>query len=283
MPSNRLRPPRTLYRTNKSQLAFDLFWDWSVVFVACWIGYTSDILVGKLLAILFIGTHLHRIAILGHDGAHFLFAKNRRLNDIVANLLCFYPLGGTVEGYRAWHFNHHRWVGTANDPEREIKQGHLYSIPFSRKRFSVVFLLDLVGLGIREVVKQLWVIRPKQLKPLLGLIAFWVLSVAVLLTVGWHEVLVIYLVSIYPSFWAVFRIRSWTEHIGIQGTHRFDPGVFVRYFLFPYNTWCHYEHHKWPTISYQHLPAARECDTAVEILSTKQLFDFFSGKSYERR
>jgi fatty acid desaturase len=101
MHSDRLRPPREFNWTNKSHLAFDLFWDWSVVFVACWLGYTSDMLVGKLLAILFIGTHLHRLAILGHDGAHFLFAKNRRLNDIVANLLCFYPLGGTVEGYRS--------------------------------------------------------------------------------------------------------------------------------------------------------------------------------------
>jgi fatty acid desaturase len=168
-------------------------------------------------------------------------------------------------------------------PELEVKQERLYSIPFSRKHFSVVFLLDLVGFGIREFVKLLRVLRPKQLKPILGLLAFWGLAVAVLMTVGWQDVLVIYFISILTSFWAVFRIRTWSEHIGIQGTHRFDPGVFARYFLFPHNTWCHYEHHKWPTISYQHLPAARECDTSVEILSSKQLFDFFSGKSSERR
>ena len=42
--------------------------------------------------------------------------KHRFLNDLVADLFCFFPLMGTIHFYRLFHFAHHQYT---NDPERD--------------------------------------------------------------------------------------------------------------------------------------------------------------------
>jgi Fatty acid desaturase len=37
--------------------------------------------------------------------------------DLLANTLCEWPLMSNLSGYRAFHFEHHRKVGTPDDPE----------------------------------------------------------------------------------------------------------------------------------------------------------------------
>jgi fatty acid desaturase len=40
---------------------------------------------------------------------HHCAFRNRRLNDLVAQTLCFWPLYGDLHGYRAFHLAHHRF------------------------------------------------------------------------------------------------------------------------------------------------------------------------------
>lgn len=63
-----------------------------------------------------IGCIQHRIALLGHEGSHHLLHPDRRLNDLIAELLCFFPLFGTLSQYRAKHLSHHLHP---NDPEHD--------------------------------------------------------------------------------------------------------------------------------------------------------------------
>ena len=55
-----------------------------------------------------IGTRQHALGILGHDAAHRLACRSRRLNDVLGQLICFWPIGATLGGYRRYHFDHHR-------------------------------------------------------------------------------------------------------------------------------------------------------------------------------
>ena len=64
-----------------------------------------------------IAARQHALGTLGHDGAHRLICRNRVLNDLLANILCTWPLMSNLSGYRAFHFEHYRKVGTPDDPE----------------------------------------------------------------------------------------------------------------------------------------------------------------------
>ena len=52
-----------------------------------------------------------------HEAAHFNIAPNRRLNDILANLVIGYLTGRDIRPFRDVHFDHHRHLGTTEDPE----------------------------------------------------------------------------------------------------------------------------------------------------------------------
>lgn len=257
-------------------MIFDIAWNWAMILAAYGVYFWRPSVPTLILAIVFSGIHWHRLAIMGHDAAHFLFFKNRLLNDAVANLLCFYPLTSTIEGYRDWHFVHHRTVGTSEDPELAFKKGRLYERPVSRKRFLGVALLDCLGLGARELTILIRVIAPKKVAHQLPLLAYWFIVLALLWETGYWEILCIHVLSMFTAFWAVFRVRGWSEHVAIEGTHRFSAHPIFQYVFFPHKTWCHYEHHQWPSIPYRNLPAARELERTPPVLTLEELFDYFA-------
>jgi len=69
-----------------------------------------------LLTIFFTGCLIHRIGLLGHEASHNLLHPNRLWNDILAELLCFFPLWSSMGSYRAKHAGHHLHP---NDPDRD--------------------------------------------------------------------------------------------------------------------------------------------------------------------
>lgn len=68
------------------------------------------------LAVAMIGACQHRLAGLGHEGAHYILLKNRVLNELVSDWFCMFPLFATTEQYRQIHLGHHEY---ANDWERD--------------------------------------------------------------------------------------------------------------------------------------------------------------------
>jgi fatty acid desaturase len=69
-----------------------------------------------LLAIVLVGVGQHRLVMLGHEASHFLLFKNARLNEIVANWFCFFPVWSVAYNYRLQHLAHHQYT---NDPLRD--------------------------------------------------------------------------------------------------------------------------------------------------------------------
>src|SRR5438128_5256668 len=97
--------------------------------------------------ILIIGNRQHALTILGHDGTHYTLSRNAALNDFLTNLLCFWPLGLTVSGYRALHYAHHRNTGTENDPELGHKRmrSPQWDLPAKPRTVLRYALMDLIG------------------------------------------------------------------------------------------------------------------------------------------
>jgi fatty acid desaturase len=71
-----------------------------------------------LVAIPVIGTQYYGLAILGHDGVHKRLAQTRRINNLVADISIYSPVGLITERNGRNHLEHHAKLGTAQDPDR---------------------------------------------------------------------------------------------------------------------------------------------------------------------
>jgi fatty acid desaturase len=226
-----------------------------------------------------IGTRQHSLAILGHESTHFLVARRRWLNDLVGNVVGFWPLFVTNEGYRRWHFQHHQTVGTGDDPERAVKRGRLYTLPLKPWQFVLIFVGDLVGLGIPELARLVYTIRPPSWSYYLGPALLWTSFV---LGAWWCHALWIpgvWVLATLTAFWSVYRIRSWAEHTGIgDQTYRFRAGPLLEFLFFPNKSSHHFEHHRWPSIPCYNLEKTRPLEDKVPVMSVREMFRFFAGE-----
>ena len=96
------------------------------------------------LTVIATGIIIHRIGLLGHESSHNLLVPNRLWNDVLANLLCFFPLWSSLTSYRAKHLGHHLHP---NDPDHDPnwagdKAAELYArFPMPRPSFIFQYYL----------------------------------------------------------------------------------------------------------------------------------------------
>ncbi len=272
-----------------------LRWSASLLFDWAWIasGFVLFAALGKPWILfpvfgLWIGCRQHGLALLGHDATHRLALPWRPWNDRIGEVLAGWPLGAIMDrGYRDWHFEHHRTLGTPRDPELAYRgSDSLYARPITKGVIVRRFLLDLIGLGVPDLLGFLKEILPERRLRYWGPVSLY----AGLLLVCWQLdalwVFGLWCVSVATGFWATFRIRTWMEHVGLeqggaQGSHRFSASPLERLLLFPHNTHCHYEHHLLPQVPYSRLPAlrehlvAREGDKGRAVLPFGEVLDRF--------
>jgi fatty acid desaturase len=104
--------------------AWGLHWFWNVPLT--------------LLAVVVIGACQHRLTNLAHEASHYMLFHNRKLNELVSEWFCMFPMLSSTHFYRLQHLAHHQFV---NDPERDpdVTQmkasGHRYKFPMTPRRF----------------------------------------------------------------------------------------------------------------------------------------------------
>jgi len=222
--------------------------NWLVITAAITLACTLNHAVGYVIAVLVVGTRQHALAVLAHDGAHHHVTRVRWLNDAVTSFFCFWPLGVGLHGWRKFHFKHHRTVGTANDPELQIKRKYSRRWSPNTKQWRQ-FILDLMGFSALEATMLIRLAPPERkidfIGPVLVLLTAWTI---VLYWADWRA-LAIWHIAAATSFWAMFRLRAFTEHVGTTSTHRLrEPPWWKKLLYLPENTWLHWEHHKYPAI-----------------------------------
>jgi fatty acid desaturase len=91
-----------------------------------------------LVAIVAIGAGQHQLSGLAHEGVHHILFRNRKMNELVSDWFCLFPLFSSTYHYRLQHLAHHQFV---NDPDRDpdVSQlqtsGHWFQFPISRQQF----------------------------------------------------------------------------------------------------------------------------------------------------
>ena len=202
------------------------------------------------LAIVVIGTRQHALAVLGHDGTHHTISRHRGLNDALS-LLCFWPLGMGAHGYRRFHFQHHRLVGTPGDPELRHKErfaAKWSADNLAPHRRAYLLVTDLCGAGVLELLTVLRLARPARVSDWIGP-PLTVLTLAVLCVAGgaWQAVAVWFL-ALPTVFWAGFRQRCLEEHVGVVYTRvrLRAPRWWQRLLYLPHHIGKHALHHDLP-------------------------------------
>jgi fatty acid desaturase len=253
--------------------------DWAVIVLCIALAGAVDHWAIYVLAVFVIGTRQHALAIMGHDGAHLLACRPRWLNDLVTVLFCFWPLGLGISAYRKHHFTHHRRPGTKVDPELAYKRSRApqWDLPSPRRRMYLYFLKDVVGLGLIDLVHAMRVVPPVTAIDVVGPLLFWAAALAVLLWTGSAWIIVLWLAGLITSFWAMFRLRIWTEHLGTGDVHRISARWWQGLLFLPHNTWCHFEHHRWPSVPCWNLPAARSLDRSTRVWRLAELLDSYQS------
>jgi fatty acid desaturase len=260
------------------------FWrvafDWSIIAACFCAAYWVPHPAIWLACVVIIGARQHALAILGHDGAHRMACRNRFLNDTLTGLLCFWPLGFAINGYRRFHFKHHRTVGTDEDPELIHKNHKWLGQWQTPMKLLLHVTMDCLGGSLPHLGMAAYLTRPTSLLDQLGPALTISGLVALTWWIGCLWIPLLWFGSLWTSFFVVFRFRLWTEHVGTTGTHRISATWWQRFLFLPHNTWCHWEHHECSSIPCWALPDAR--DRSASILTVGELFRQLSREQVSR-
>src|SRR3546814_20599006 len=69
-----------------------------------------------------IGSRIQFLAVMMHDACHGMLFSNRRLNDLIGDIFVAYPLGFSIDLYRANHMYHHRYTNTLRDRDYRVQR-----------------------------------------------------------------------------------------------------------------------------------------------------------------
>lgn len=210
--------------------------------------------------LLFLAAH-RAFQTLIHDLSHKLFSAGERRNDFFGNLFAAGWVGLTVEAYRAIHLKHHRYNGSALDPEYID-----FDIVRARGGLAGFFLRYMFGLEALRLVrkyyfperdiivakstdseKETFIQRSKH-KAYIVVAQVSMLFLCVFVAKTWY----LYLFWVYLAMsWSpmLSALRFLVEHPGRSDRTVSTISWFfeLRYFA-PYHFNYHMEHHLWPSV-----------------------------------
>ncbi len=247
----------------------DALLDWAVIAVALGVIQLWPNLLTVIGGLLIVGNRQHALAILGHDGTHYTLSANPRANDFLTNLLCFWPLGLTVSGYRTLHYAHHKHTGTLDDPELGHKRMRApqWDLPAGPQTVLRYALMDLIGYSIADYIIIVRFSKPHSRREYAPLVLFHVVTAGGLAAIGGWLAAAVWYAALVTSFMMFFRLRLWLEHQGTGDTQRITLTWWQEALLAPHKAWHHWEHHKYPTIPYHRLPQARRLISGPAVLT----------------
>jgi fatty acid desaturase len=194
-----------------------------------------------------------------HDGAHGCLAKSEKLNLLLSQWFCAYPVFAETIAYRRYHLQHHARTQQDDDPDLILSA----PFPITRPSYRRKFWRDISGqTGYAQRKAQLlnalgdasWPLaqRATHFWQKLGpQILFNLLLLAGLAAAGvWWAYPLLWLLPLMTWMMVITRIRNIAEHAVVpdsndplRNTRTTHAGFFERLFIAPYYVNYHLEHH----------------------------------------
>lgn len=225
------------------------------------------------LTVMFIGARMHAFFVLLHEGTHRRLAKNRKVNDVVADVFLAWPLLLSLIADRLNHFSHHRYLNTEKDPDWVFfRSAGNDAFPMSRSKLAVTLLKDMAGLEVltvlrdikrrREVLETATGVTKSKADLMSWLNKLYYLSFFGALTVfgGWKLFAMYWLVPGFTWFQFIVRLRVMGDHFALPYDHEYRSSrttlvtLFERWFVMPHNINYHTDHHLYPSVPFYNLP-----------------------------
>lgn len=226
----------------------------SIAMVAIWPNPVTFLLAVAVIAARQLG-----LAILMHEGAHNCLAPNEKLNIVLAQWLCAYPVFAETRAYRRYHLKHHAHTQQDDDPDLILSA----PFPITRASYRRKFWRDLLGrTGYAQRKAQVlnaigdpsWPLqqRAAHFWAKLGPQVFFnVLFFAGLAIAGvWWAYPLLWLLPLLTWHMVITRIRNIAEHAVVpdsndplRNTRTIRANFFERLFIAPYYVNYHLEHH----------------------------------------
>ena len=291
---------REMSQVNNGRALWTIACQWLVIAAAFAFVLFVDRWWAWPLAAVLIATRQHALLALMHEAAHYHLLSNRKVSDVVSDMLCAFPLNMTTAGYRHEHMLHHRYVNTAQDP---YLAGQLvdasWHFPRTPMRATAVFLADALGLYAPNHLKVVlpwtyWGRLVGRAQPRISAtehLRYW-LYVATLVTVlvttgAWLHWLLLWVMPTTTVMMAFFRMRALGEH-PIEETTSGDETRETRdvlgtalenFFIAPLNVNLHLTHHAFPSVPFYNLPAMHaQLEKAGLLEDGVNQFDTYLGK-----
>jgi fatty acid desaturase len=241
--------------------------EWSAILICAWLCQTYFSLVAWAAACVFIGSRLHALGVMAHDGAHYLLARDKRVNDLLVELFLAWPVFLSLDAYRRMHHRHHRALNTPDDPDWARNRPDR----LATRRGLVDFVRIMGGLH-KEQRQMLRMVGASEgasgaaragraTRLSLRLVIYAVILVAGLATGGWKLLALYWLAPFATWFMVSMRLKGTAEHFAVHddeacnAARTLTPGPLGRWFIAPKNVHLHIEHHLYPSVPFYHLPA----------------------------
>jgi len=249
-----------LYRRHPVRNVFNIISVWcqsvGVIALAAWIGHP----VAWVVAFLLMGRAFALFAILGHEAAHRLLFRSKKVNDVVGRWLVALPGFVPLDAYRRGHMAHHRDEFGPDEPDLMLYAGY----PITRASWHRKLRRDAFGnSGWKNLKGLLFALRSPTSRGVAGriLLVQAVLFVTFGLLWGWWVWPVMWLLPWMTGWRVINRLRSIAEHGGMERsddrrltTHHVRQSWIARFWMVPFNTGWHLAHHLDVGVPFQNLP-----------------------------
>lgn len=240
---------RHLRRTSGLRGAGLVLHAWGVIAAAMTLSACVPSPLVLLLAVMVIGSRQLGLAVLMHEGGHWLLFPRGTMNTEVARWLCANPIWADLGRYRRQHHLHHRHTHQPGDPDLAVAD--TYPVCRSalawaalRDLSTCTFWADVFGWSGWREPRAGW----RQLRGPLACNA--AIATALAAAGHWELYLLLWLLPLATWYQLVSRVRKIAEHAVV--VDRDDPlrnarttaaGPIARALLAPYWVNYHLEHH----------------------------------------
>jgi fatty acid desaturase len=185
-----------------------------------------------LLAIILLGGRQLGLAVLMHEAGHKTLFKTQRLNEVVGQWLCAYPVLGDVGAYGASHREHHRHAGTESDPDLPNYRAY----PVSKASFMRKLKRDVTGKTGLALLGYLFGGQGRNLmlregestdSTRQGLLVN-LLMFGIMLAAGVGVLYLLWVIAYLTAYPLIARIRQVAEHGNVPNLYDPDPRMNTR-------------------------------------------------------
>ncbi|HAR21223.1 MAG TPA: hypothetical protein DCR47_01540, partial [Cryomorphaceae bacterium] len=240
---------------------FSVIQEWVLILIAAFLCETYYHWSIYIITVVFIGARYLALGLLMHESVHGLISKNKKVNDIVGEVFCAWPVIVSMKSYKVKHLKHHQCLNTDEDPDYTAKTDKNWQFPMPISRFLKIVVKQLSGFGVFETFrvmsgKSVASRKPKSSRRYkIARVSFYIIVLGGFIYFD-HEMLLLkyWLVPFISWTQLINRWRRIAEHSGIEHqplemqTRTTKHNFISRLLLSPKNISYHCEHHMFPSI-----------------------------------